>query len=149
MSPISEAEGLQALDEIAAANRQMADRVKPPGWYNWSLSLGLGGLLAVQEFPVVVVFAYEALFLVGLAVLVTAYRRRSGVWIPGYRAGRTRWVAFGGAAVYGAVMLISVYLKRDLHLDGACLVGGVILAGLARAHCYIWEKAYRRDLGVA
>ena len=149
MSPISETEGLEALNQIAAANREMADRVRAPGWYSWSLSLGMGGLLAVQEFPVVVVFAYEAVFLLGLAALVTAYRRTSGVWIPGYRAGRTRWVALGGGAVYAVVFLASVYLKRELHLDGACLAGGVVLAALSRAHCYFWEKAYRRDLGVA
>lgn len=149
MSPISETESLQALDQIAAANREMADRVRAPGWYNWSLSLGLGGLLAVQEFPVAVVFTYEALFLVGLAVLVTAYRRTRGVWIPGYRAGRTRLVAIGGAVVYAALFLGCVFLKRDLHLEGACLVGGVVMAALARVHCYLWEKAYRADLGVA
>lgn len=149
MSPISEAESLQALDQIAAANREMADRVRAPGWYNWSLSLGMGGLLAVQEFPVQVVFAYEALFLVAIAVLVTVYKRRRGVWIPGYRAGRTRWVAIGGTAVYAATFLLSAYLQHDLHLRGACLVGGVILAALVHVHCWLWEKAYRRDLGVA
>jgi hypothetical protein len=149
MSPISETESLQALDQIAAANRDMADRVRAPGWYSWSLALGLGGLCAVQEFSVTMVIAYEALFLVGLAVLVAAYRRTRGVWIPGYRAGRTRWVAVGGAVVYAALFMGCVYLKRDLHLDGACLVGGVIMTAVARAHCYLWEKAYRRDLGVA
>jgi hypothetical protein len=149
MSPISETESLQALNEIAAANREMADRVHAPGWYNWSLSLGMGGLLAVQEFPPVFVFAYEAAFLLLIAVLVIAYKRQRGVWIPGYRAGRTRWVAVGGATVYAAIMVASVYLRRELHIQGACLAGGVLLAALVHVHCWLWEKAYRRDLGVA
>ena len=149
MSPISEAEGLDALNQIAAANREMADRVKAPGWYNWSLALGVGGLLAVQEAPLPFIFGYEVAFLIGIAILVRAYRRRSGVWIPGYRAGRTRWVAIGGALVYAVLFMGSVWLYREMGIRGACIVGGIVLAGLARMHCYIWEKAYRRDLGVA
>lgn len=149
MSPISEAEGLEALNQIAAANREMADRVKAPGWYNWSLALMMGGLVAMLEAPTTWLFAYEAAFFVGLAVLVSAYKRKSGVWIPGYRAGRTRWVAFGAAAVYFAIIMGAVYLYREMHIRGACIVAGVVIAGLTRLHCHLWEKAYRRDLGVA
>jgi hypothetical protein len=149
MSPISEAEGQEALEQIAAANREMADRVRAPGWYSWSLSLLLGGMAAVQEAPLPVIIGYEVLFIVSLALLVRAYRRKSGVWIPGYRAGRTRWVAFGGAFIAAAVMLGGVYLYRDMHIRGACIAAGVILTGLVRVQCYVWEKAYRRDLGVA
>jgi hypothetical protein len=149
MSPISEAESREALEQIAAANREMADRVKAPGWYNWSLSLGLGGLVAMMEAPIAWLLVYEAAFFVGLALLVSAYRRRSGVWIPGYRAGRTRWVAFGAAAIYVAIILTAVYLYREMNIRGACIVAGVIITGVTRLHCHVWEKAYRRDLGVA
>lgn len=149
MSPISETESLEALNQIAAANREMADRVKAPGWYSWSLSLMLGGLAAVQEFPVAVVFAYEAAFFVALFFLVRAYRRKAGVWIPGYRAGRTRWVAVGSGAVYAVIFMGAYYLDHEMGLRGACLVSGVLITALARVHCYLWEKAYRRDLGVA
>jgi len=149
MSPISGAEGLEALNQIAAANREMADRVKGPGWYSWSLSLMMGGLAAVQEFPLPVIFGYEVFFFVALFFLVRAYRRTTGVWIPGYRAGRTRWVAIGGALVLAAVMMGGVYLYWEMGIHGACIAGGVILAALTRVHCYLWAKAYRRDLGVA
>lgn len=149
MSPISEAEGRTALDQIAQANREMADRIKGPGWYGWSLSLMLGGLVAVQEAPLLAVFGYEAFFLVALALLVRAYRRRTGIWIPGYRAGRTRWVMLAALSVYLPLFLGSVYLYREMHIRGACIAGGVVMAGLARVYCHFWEKAYRRDLGVA
>jgi len=96
-----------------------------------------------------VIFAYEVAFLVALAVLVRAYKRRSGVWIPGYRAGRTRWVAIGGGLVGGGIVLAGVYAYRVMGIDGACIAAGVILTALTRLHCHLWEKAYRRDLGVA
>lgn len=149
MSSISELEGRKALEQIANANREMADRVKPPGWYNWSLSLGLGGLAAVQEAPLPVIFGYEVVFLGVVAVLVSAYRRKSGIWLPGYRSGRTRWVALGGAAAYAAVFLGGVFLYREMNIRGACVAAGLIVATLARFQCHFWQKAYRRDLGVA
>ncbi|MDE2487898.1 MAG: hypothetical protein KGO51_10915 [Alphaproteobacteria bacterium] len=149
MSPISQTESLEALNQIAAANREMADRVRAPGWYSWSLSLMLGGLAAVQELPLTYVFAYEAVFFVALAFLVRAYKRKAGVWIPGYRAGRTRWVAVGSAVVYAVVFIGSYYIDHELGVRGACIAGGVLIAALARVHCHLWEKAYRRDLGVA
>jgi hypothetical protein len=149
MSPISDTESLEALNQIAAANREMADRVKAPGWYNWSLALLMGGMAAVQEAPLPAIFAYEVFFLVGVALLVRAYKRKTGVWIPGYRAGRTRWVSFGGAALVGAIMVGGVGLYRFMGVHGACIAAGVVVTALTRIHCYVWEKAYRRDLGVA
>jgi hypothetical protein len=149
MPPISEAEGQEALEQIAAANREMADRVRAPGWYSWSLSLMMGGLVAMQEAPVTWLLAYEATFFGALAVLVSAYKRRRGVWIPGYRAGRTRWVAVGAAAVYLLIIMGAVYLYREMNIRGACITAGVIVAGVTRLYCRVWEKAYRRDLGIA
>jgi hypothetical protein len=145
---MTERERLEQLDLIAAANRQMAERAKAPGWYHWALGLLIGGLAAVQAAPIPWVFAYYAVFGLGVALLVRAYRRHTGMWIPGYRAGRTRWVAVGGAILVAGIMLGAVALERDLGLRGACLAAGVLLAGLVTGQGYLWEKAYRRDLGV-
>jgi hypothetical protein len=149
MSPISEVEGQEALNQIAVANRQMAEQVKSPGWYSWSLSLMMGGLTAVQEAPLPVIFGAEIAFFVALFLLVRAYKRSKGIWIPGYRAGRTRWVAVGGALGTMAIMLTGVFLYREMHVRGACVTAGVIMTVLFRLYCPLWEKAYRRDLGVA
>jgi len=149
VSPISEAEGQEALNQIAAANRQMVEQIKSPGWYSWSLSLMVGGLTAAQEAPLPVIFGAEIAFFVALVLLVRAYKRSKGVWIPGYRAGRTRWVAVGGAIGTMAIMLTGVLVYREMHVRGACIVAGVILTVLFRLYCPLWQKAYRRDLGVA
>jgi hypothetical protein len=127
----------------------MADRVKAPGWYHWTLGLLMGGMAAVQEAPVPWIFAYYPVFGVGLVVLVRAYKKHTGMWVPGYRAGRTRWVAVGGGLIAGAVLMGGVLLKRGLGLDGACLAAGIIVAAWTTALGYVWQKAYRRDLGVA
>ncbi|HEY8004559.1 MAG TPA: hypothetical protein VIE16_10045 [Phenylobacterium sp.] len=149
MSPITETERLEALSQIAAANREMADRAKAPGWYHWTLGLLIGGIVAVQEAPGLWMLAYYPVFIAGLVFLMRAYKRHTGMWIPGYRAGRTRWVAVGGAVVFAGLMLAAVWLRREMQVQGACLAAGAIAALLVTAQGYLWEKAYRRDLGVA
>jgi branched-subunit amino acid transport protein len=145
---ITERERLEQLELIAAANRQMAERAKAPGWYHWALGALMGGLAAILDAPVTWMLAYYVVFGVGIALLVRAYRKHTGMWIPGYRAGRTRWVAFSGAALIAAIMLGSVWVRRELGFEGAGIVAGVLVAALVTAKGYIWEKAYRRDLGV-
>jgi len=148
VSHISERERLNALAAIASANRQMAERAKAPAWYHPALGLLIGGLLAVQDLPLPWVFGYEILAVVGIGLLIAAYRRHTGMWIPGYRAGRTRWVAVGAAATFAAVFLACVWVSRTTGVHGVCAVGGVFLAGLVTVKGRLWEKAYRRDLGV-
>lgn len=142
---MTEAEQLKLIDD---ANRQMAERAKPPVWYHATLGLLVGGLLAVQELTVEWVFVYEAAALAGIALLALAYRKHTGMWISGYRAGRTRWVAIGAALTCVAVFLPCVWLRREMGVEGACLAGGALLAALITLKGHLWMKAYRRDLGV-
>jgi len=148
MSHISERERLDALEAIASANRRMAERVRAPGWFAPTLGVLVGGLLAVQELPLPWVFGYEAVALVALSLLVAAYRRHTGMWVPGYRAGRTRWVAVGAAVTFVAVFLGCVWFNRTTGIHGVCALGGATIAGLVIVKRRLWEEAYRRDLGV-
>src|SRR4051812_13553123 len=119
---ITERERLEQLELIAAANRQMAERAKAPGWYHWALGGLMGGMAAILEAPIPWMLAYYVVFGVGIGLLIQAYRKHTGMWIPGYRAGRTRWVAVSGAALIAAIMLASVWATRELGLQGAGIV---------------------------
>jgi len=143
---LSQTEPKQALDLIAEANRQMAERARGPAWISWAIAGLTGGLLAVQELPTAWVIGYEVVAVVAIGLLFRAYRQHTGMWIPGYRAGRTRWVALGSAAVFLVIFLGCVWLKRELGVQGACLAGGGLLAVLTFLKCKAWMAAYRRDL---
>jgi hypothetical protein len=138
----------ESLELIEAANRRMAERAKAPAWYHWALGLMIGGLCAVQAAGLPWIIVAYVVFLAGFAYLIRAYRRHTGMWIPGYRAGRTRWVAFGSAAIVAVVFLASAWMARRTGQMGWYLGGGALIAILATARGYAWEKAYRRDLGV-
>lgn len=148
MSPTHD-EPLEGLAAIQAVNRQMAERAKAPGWYHWALGGLVGGLCVAQELPMPWPVAYYPLYIVGLLWLMRAYRRHTGMWIPGYRAGRTRWVAIGGAIMVGGLFLGAIAVTRRTGLHGVEAAAGVAIALVTVGVGYLWERAYRRDLGVS
>lgn len=145
---ISETERREQLELIAAANRRMAEQAKAPKWHHWTLGILIGGLCAAQELPMPWPVAYYPVAILGMGWMVRAYRRHTGMWIPGYRAGRTRWVAFGSAGVVTVIFLTATVITRNTGLHGVYLAAGALIAVAATLRGYAWEKAYRRDLGV-
>jgi len=149
MPRMSETERREALAAIAAANRRMADQAKAPGYYHPALGLLAGGAVAVQEATLPWRLAYYVVLVAALALLARAYRRKTGLWIPGYRAGRTRWVAVSAATLFVALTLGALWLTTETHVHGAAMAAGGLVAVLVAAAGYFWERAYRRDLGAA
>lgn len=139
-------DALRMLAEVEAANTDLAERAKAPVWYHGALGLLIGGIVAVQAAPIPARFAYYGLYAVGLVLLVRAYKRHTGMWISGYRAGRTRWVAVGLATLAILCAAIAVWLERERHLTAAPLVFGAIVAVIVTIGGFVWEAAFRADL---
>ncbi|MBI1686172.1 hypothetical protein [Caulobacter hibisci] len=143
---VDPAEAARMLAEVQAANADLARRAKAPTWYHPALGLLMGGLVAVQGQPIVLMLGYYLVFLVGLMLLVGVYKRHTGLWINGYRAGRTRWVAVGLAVAAGLSLLLSAWLVRDQGLVAAPFVIGAVVAVVVTIGGFVWEAAFRRDL---
>lgn len=139
-------DALRMLAEVRAANADLAERAKAPTWYHPALGLLIGGMVAVQGLPIVGKIAAYLVFAAGLFLLICAYKRYTGLWINGYRAGRTRWVAVGLATITTLCMLMAVWLERDRGLTYAPFAFGAIVAVLVTIGGFVWEAAYRRDL---
>ena len=135
-----------ALDEAARAHAALALRARAPGWYHAVLGLMIGALLASMAGPTWLMLATDALFCLGLVLMIAAYRRHTGMWINGYRAGRTRVVAFATAFLAAGIMLACVWAKTERGLWLSPLIGAPVVAALVTAAGYIWERAYRADL---
>lgn len=146
MAEPSPADAARMAAEVHAARAEMARRAVAPVWYHPALGLLIGGLVAVQGQSLWIIGPYYVVFLVGLVGLVRAYRAHTGVWINGYRKGRTMIVAVGLATLVAAIMLGSVWLVRERGLTVAPFVGAVLVALLTTAGGFLWEIAYRRDL---
>lgn len=146
MAPPSPADAARMLAEVDAARTDMARRAVAPVWYHPALGLLIGGLVAVQGQSLWIIGPYYAVFLLGLMGLVHAYRAHTGVWINGYRKGRTMVVAVGLAALVTTIMLGSAWLSRERGLAVAPVIGGLLVALLTTGGGFVWEMAYRRDL---
>lgn len=138
----------EPLELIAETNRKMAERAKAPAWYHPLLGAITGGILAAQPLPPVGLFGVYALCIVGMVFLVGSYRRKTGMWVSGYRAGRTRWVAVGLATVYGALFIGTLAYQRETGSDALFPWAGLAAAIIVTIGGHLWEKAYRIDLGV-
>lgn len=139
-------DALRMLAEVQAANADMAQRAKAPIWYHPALGLLMGGLAAVQAAPVAWQYGYFVVVGIGVWLLVKAYTRKTGMWVYGYRAGRTRIVAVSLATLTGATMLTSSWLFHFKHVTFAPFVAGVIVATAATVAGFVWEAAFRKDL---
>ncbi|MEH0197735.1 hypothetical protein V7S57_21195 [Caulobacter sp. CCNWLY153] len=145
-SSIDPAEAARMLAEVEAANADLARRARAPIWYHPALGLLTGGLVAVQGQAVPLMLGAYLVFVVGLLLLVRAYKRRTGLWINGYRAGRTRWVSVVLAVLTALSVLGSAWLTREHGLAAGPLVVGAVIAVIVTIGGFVWEAAFRRDL---
>lgn len=139
-------DALRMLAELEAANADLTKRVRAPAWYHPALGLLMGGLCAVQAAPVPGMLAYYAVFIAGLVLLVRAYIKRTGLWVSGYRAGRTRWVAVGLATITTGLMLLSAWLFHTRKETLAPFVFAGLIAMIVTIGGFVWEAAFRADL---
>lgn len=126
---------LAALD----ADRQaLADRVLQPWWYDVLLGLLLFGFLASYAFDSLwVTFGAIVLFGAGIAALVAAYRRLTGVWVTA--GGPVMWV--WGALVL-LVLVPAFVLAEVFDQHWVMIVAGAVLGISVAVLSRLWGRAY-------
>jgi hypothetical protein len=141
------AEAAAALATVDDTRAQLADRLITPVWYHPTLGLLAGGLIAIGELKNIAVFVAALLvYAVGSGVLVSSYRRLTGIWVSGMRRDRvgrislqligTLYVIAGSAAVLGLAV----------GVPGAFLAGGVVAFVAVVVLGRRFDDALRREL---
>jgi hypothetical protein len=96
----SNEEARAALAAIATGRAAAADRLVTPLWYHPALGLlAAGYLVAVTLGNFVVTLIAIPIFFGGLFALITSYKKITGLWISGFKAGRASWWAAAMAVV--------------------------------------------------
>jgi hypothetical protein len=143
-------EAVRALATVGLTRAQMADRVVTPVWYHPALGLLAGGLIASAELGSLALFLSALLvYAVGCGVLVSSYRRLTGVWVSGLRRGPAGRVSVLLIGTLYALAGLSAVFGLALGVPGAFVVGGaaafVAVVVLGRR----FDEALRHELRAA
>lgn len=140
-------EARSALDGIDDIQREFALAcAKYPFWRHAAFGLVMGLLVLAQGFDLLPKMALVVVAMAGCAWLVTDDRRRYGMFVNGYRKGRTLpWtlalvavmLAAGGVEVYAYFAGWSLAPKLGI----AAAAFAVALMGSV-----LWTRIYRREL---
>jgi hypothetical protein len=140
-------EALSALDAKRDAEAQIARAANCPAWRHAAFGLLMGGLVASPAFEITVRFAILAVILCCIPLIIHSDRKRMGMFINGYRRGKTRVVALGILAVELSLYAVSVVRGLD-HADHSTpfLLGALgVLIGIAGS--IQWQRVFVREMG--
>jgi len=139
-------EAVSALDAKRAAEAQMARAVTCPPWRHAVFGLLFGGLIASVAFNTVGQYAILAVILCCIPLIIRSDRKRMGMFINGYRRGKTRVVALGILAVELSLYGVAVHraLDRGDHTTPLALALAGVVIGIAGS--YLWQHVFVREM---
>ena len=138
-------EALRALDAVDFTEKTMADRISWPLWFHASFGLAEGLIvtgLASDRAGMTAVAGGAAII-----ALLAYHTRKSGVFVSGYRRGRTlplTMAIIGFLLAAFAVGMIIINGRPD-DLPLAIGLGAFVTLVLTLASMW-WERIYRREL---
>jgi hypothetical protein len=139
-------EARAAIEAKQAAEKRLAGAADCPPWRHVVFALLMAALVASSAIPLPLRLGALALILIGVAVIVQSDRRRTGMFINGYRRGKTRIVTF---AMLVVILPLYAYSAR------AGLAGDTTTALLLAIPTFVvslvfsvvWQRVFVRELG--
>ncbi|MGA0600400.1 hypothetical protein ACO2Q3_06805 [Caulobacter sp. KR2-114] len=143
---LSSAEATEALEALRRSRAELAAAANCPPARHLAFAGLLGGLIAGQAAPLPWPLFVEALMLAGVALVVIWDRRRTGMFINGYRAGRTRPLTFTLLGLTLGLLALALWLRDALGIVWAPIGCGAVASVLAYFASAWWQRIYRREL---
>ncbi|PTS89938.1 hypothetical protein DBR17_02405 [Sphingomonas sp. HMWF008] len=148
MNP-STREASEALTAMRESQARLAAAADCPPQRHLAFGALAGGLIATPVLPVQYWVFAELVILLAVPLIIRWDRRRTGMFINGYRRGSTRPLTFVMVAVLLALYGISVWTSQKLGIPWAPIVLGVAATGVGYAFSVQWQRRFRREMGVA
>lgn len=143
---ISPDEANATLASINASKRRLAAAADCPPQRHLAFALVMGTLVALPGFPIRMIFVLEGVLFVCIFLIFLWDRRRTGLFINGYRGGRTRPLTFAMLGVLLGLVALSAVLK-SMGLDWAPFAIGGLGTVVSYAFSVQWQRIFRRELG--
>ena len=146
MSP-SSSDAAEALAAMQASQARLAAAANCPPERHLAFAGLLGGLVVTPALPTTWSLVAEGVILLGIVLVVRWDRRRTGMFINGYRAGRTRPVTFAMLAMFLMLYSASMWLARERGIQWASLPLGAVAAAAGYYASILWQRTFRREMG--
>jgi hypothetical protein len=140
-------EALSALDAKRQAEMQMAKAATCPPWRHGLFGLLMGGLVASPAFEFPIRMLILILILCSIPLIVQSDRKRMGMFINGYRRGKTRVVAVGILAVELSLYALSVIRSFDYHDHVTPLLLGICGVLIGVVGSMLWQRVFVQEMG--
>jgi hypothetical protein len=136
-----------ALAAKQHAEAQMARAATCPPWRHAIFGLMMGALVASPAFEMPIRLAILVLMLCCIPIIVQSDRKRMGMFINGYRRGKTRVVAIGILAIELSLYAVAVIrgLNHQDHITPLLLGAVATLVGLAGS--ILWQRVFVSEMG--
>ncbi len=108
----------------------------------------LAALTAAPAAPALGMLAVELAVLAAVPLIVWWDKRRTGMFINGYKAGATRPVVLSLLAAQACIYLLSVWLSKERGLWPASLALAPVSFALGFFGSRLWMRVWRRDMGL-
>jgi hypothetical protein len=139
-------EARAALDAKGSAEQNLARAAVCPPWRHAVFGLMMGSLVATPTLPLPLRLVALVLILIGIGLIVRSDRRRMGMFVNGYRRGKTLIVSLAMLAIVLTLYMFSVRAGTagdqvtPLLLAAAAFVVSV-------TGSVIWQRIFVAELG--
>jgi hypothetical protein len=139
-------EALAALAAKDDAQRQLAAASLCPPWRHALFGLLMGGFVASPAIDLPQRYILIALLFVAIPIIVRSDRKRLGMFVNGYRKGKTRVVAFALLAIEMALYMAGMWRGIEAHDHVAPLLLGLVGAVAGYFGSVVWQRVFVREL---
>lgn len=143
---MDQSEAMSALAAKRDAEAQIARACNCPPWRHAVFGLLMGALVASPAFEFGVRTVILVLILCCIPIIIQSDRKRLGMFINGYRRGKTRLVAVGTLLVELSIYAVSVYYGLSLDNHVVPLLLGVLGVLVGIAGSLLWQRVFVREL---
>ncbi|WP_449373659.1 hypothetical protein [Arthrobacter psychrolactophilus] len=147
MENISSHDAANALAAIDSARSDAAERLTTPWWYHpWLGLLAAVFVVAYTTGGAVVMIGVTLMYLLGIGVLVGSYKKRTGVWINGLRAGKASWWTLPLVVIMLGGMGVAYYFHAERGLDWPAWLAGILVFIAVNVFGRLFDGALRSQL---
>jgi hypothetical protein len=136
-----------ALEAKQSAEAQMARAAICPPWRHALFGLMMGTLVSSPAFDMPLRVLIVGSVLLMIPVIVHYDRKRMGMFINGYRRGKTRVVAFAIVAAELLLYCTSLVLGLDHHDHVTPVLLGQVGIVVGIVGSIMWQRVFVREMG--